>query len=171
MWETIGKVLTDDSAAIVLAFLFAAVITVAVLGAKGKLHVRTKSFSFGGSSREREIIRRQIEAARDFVYADAKLLKVRTNDYHGKYIVECVYDKVVEWIVLNHISPLPIYIQTKQDAIWHLVQSLNPPAEMKTPSFRTRSNDMVKEIIIRLIEIRKMYEDDDALKAYEGGAK
>lgn len=158
MWEAIGKILTDDSAAIVLCFLMTVVIVVIVTASKGIMSVQTKNFSFGASSREREIIRRQVEVAHDCL-ASAMAKQNSGENYHTLYVLERVYDKVVEWIVFNHINTLPIYIQAKQDAVWNLVLSLNPPKEFKTAACEKRVREWVREVIEKLIEIRKLYEN------------
>lgn len=158
MWEMISRVLTDDGAAIVLCFLMTVIIVAILTASKGIVSVQTKNFSFGGSTCEREIIRRQVEMAHDYIMA-AIIKQNFSDNYHSLYIFECVYDKIVEWIIFNHINTLPIYVQAKQDAVWNLVQSLNPPKEFKTAMFEKRVREWVREIIGRLIEIRKLYED------------
>ena len=72
-------------------------------------------------------------------------------------ILEKVYDKVIEWITLNHINSSNTYVEIKQSEIKCLVYSLVVSEKFKTPEFEQRMNGWVKEVILNLITIRKEY--------------
>lgn len=160
MWEAIGGVLSSPNAGKVLVFLAAATVLAAVLVASGRVTVRTKHLHIGKAEKEREIIRRQVEAAHEFILSiDGKINAetAKCNGYYVKYILERVYDKVIEWIMFNHIASTPMYIQDKQDTICNLVYMFAIGEEFKTPEFKKRMCSWVQELITRLVQIRDLY--------------
>ena len=157
MWEAIGSVLTNrDGVAGVILILLVVVIAVALLGRRGLIAVHTRNFSLGGANIEREIIRHQIEVAHGSVLAAGEELGF-DDDYHAKYVLERVYDKVVEWIVFNHISDTPIYVESKRAAIYNLILSLNPPIDVRGEEMKKRIREWVKNIVVQLVQTREYY--------------
>ena len=133
MWEAIGKVLTSANAWEVLIFLAVIVIFAIVLVKSDIVAINTKHLRIGQAEKEREIIRRQVEAAHDFIMSiEGKINSSHCNEYFVKFILERVYDKAIEWIMFNHISNTPMYVQDKQDTVCNLVYTFDIGDEFKT---------------------------------------
>jgi hypothetical protein len=160
MWESISKVLTSENAWQVLIFLAIAVFIFVILVKGGVIAIKTKHFRVGQAEKEREIIRRQVEAAHDFIMSIEGKINADTSHYNGyfiKYILERVYDKVIEWIMFNHISNTPMYVQDKQDTVCNLVYTFDIGDEYKTPEFKKRMCNWTQELIVKLVQTRELY--------------
>ena len=159
MWEAISQVLTSANALEVLIFLVAIVIFAIVLVKSGTVAINTKHLRIGQAEKEREIIRRQVEAAHDFIMSiEGKIPeKPEYGGYFTKYILERVYDKVIEWVMFNHITDTPMYVQDKQATICNLVYTFSISEEYKTPEFKNRMCNWTSELITRLVRTREIY--------------
>lgn len=160
MWETISTVLTSANAWQVLIFLAIAVFIFVILVKGGVIAIKTKHFRIGQAEQERETIRRQVEAAHDFIMSiEGKINadKSHWNGYFIKFILERVYDKAIEWIMFNHIDNTPMYIQDKQDTVCNLVYTFDIGDEFKTPEFKKRMCNWTQELILRLVQTRELY--------------
>lgn len=164
MWESFTSILTSNNGIplfILVIILVLLVIRMGIkLGKAGLLSIRTKHFQIGNNVSERELIRRQIECAYDFIMSiEGKLVsdEMKYDEYFTKYILERVYDKVIEWIMFNHITVNQLYIQDKQDTILNLIYALPINSDFKTPEFKTRVENWVKELIERLVNVKTLY--------------
>ena len=160
MWETISAVLTSANAWQVLIFLAIAVFIFVILVKGGVIAIKTKHFRIGQAEIERETIRRQVEAAHDFIMSIEGKINADTSHYNGyfiKFILERVYDKAIEWIMFNHISNMPMYVQDKQDTICNLIYTFNIGDEFKTPEFKKRMCNWTQELIAKLVQTRELY--------------
>lgn len=160
MWEAIGKVLTSANAREILFFLAVVLVAAIVLVKTGAVNIRTKHVRIGRAEAEREVIRRQVEAAHDFIMSIEGKIKADTTQYNGyftKYILERVYDKTIEWIMFNHITNSTLYVQDKQDTICNLIYTFDVAEDFKTPEFKKRMCNWVAELIDRLIKTREIY--------------
>ena len=158
MWEAISQVLTSANAWEVLIFLAVILIFTIVLVKSGIVAINTKHLRIGQAEKEREIIRRQVEAAHDFIMSiEGKINSSHCNEYFVKFILERVYDKAIEWIMFNHISNTPMYVQDKQDTICNLIYTFDVAEDFKTPEFKKRMCNWVAELIDRLIKTREIY--------------
>ncbi|MDD5833754.1 MAG: hypothetical protein PUD00_00790 [Treponema berlinense] len=160
MWETISTVLTSANAWQVLIFLAIAVFIFVILVKGGVIAVKTKHFRIGQAEIERETIRRQVEAAHDFIMSIEGKINADTSHYNGyftKFILERVYDKAIEWIMFNHISNTPMYVQDKQDTVCNLVYTFDIGDEFKTPEFKKRMCNWTQELIAKLVQTRELY--------------
>lgn len=160
MWETISTVLTSANAWQVLIFLAIAVFIFVILVKGGVIAIKTKHFRIGQAEQEREIIRRQVEVAHDFIMSIEGKINTDTSHYNGyftKFILERVYDKVIEWIMFNHISNTPMYVQDKQDTVCNLVYTFDIRDEFKTPEFKKRMCNWTQELIVKLVQTRELY--------------
>ena len=160
MWETISTVLTSANAWQVLIFLAIAVFIFVILVKGGVIAIKTKHFRIGQAEHEREIIRRQVEAAHDFIMSIESKINTDTSHYNGyfiKFILERVYDKAIEWILFNHISNTPMYVQDKQDTVCNLVYTFDIRDEFKTPEFKKRMCNWTQELIVKLVQTRELY--------------
>lgn len=160
MWETISTVLTSANAWQVLIFLAIAVFIFVIFVKGGVIAIKTKHFRIGQAEIERETIRRQVEAAHDFIMSIEGKINADTSHYNGyftKFILERVYDKAIEWIMFNHISNTPMYVQDKQDTVCNLVYTFDIGDEFKTPEFKKRMCNWTQELIAKLVQTRELY--------------
>lgn len=160
MWEAISNVLTSPNAREIMHTLVIVLVAAIVLVKTGAVTVRTKHVRIGRAEAEREVIRRQVEAAHDFIMSIEGKIKADTSQYNGyftKYILERVYDKTIEWIMFNHITNSTLYVQDKQDTICNLIYTFDVGEDFKTPEFKKRMCNWVAELIDRLIKTREIY--------------
>jgi hypothetical protein len=160
VWEAISTVLISANAWQVLIFLAIAVFIFVILVKGGVIAIKTKHFRIGQAEIERETIRRQVEAAHDFIMSIEGKINADTSHYNGyftKFILERVYDKAIEWIMFNHISNTPMYVQDKQDTVCNLVYTFDIGDEFKTPEFKKRMCNWTQELIAKLVQIRELY--------------
>jgi hypothetical protein len=164
MWDTIKTVLTSQNGVLISVLLLVLIIMVLVLiialGKSGLLKINTKYVTLGNKVSDRELIRRQIEKAHEFVMSiEGKIVSSESNydEYFVKYILERIYDKVIEWITFNHITVNQLYIQDKQDTILNLIYALPIHDEFKTPEFKNRVENWVKELVEQLVNVKTLY--------------
>lgn len=160
MWESISTVLTSANAWQVLILLAIAVFIFVILVKGGVIAIKTKHFRIGQAEIERETIRRQVEAAHDFIMSIEGKINADTSHYNGyftKFILERVYDKAIEWIMFNHISNTPMYVLDKQDTVCNLVYTFDIGDEFKTPEFKKRMCNWTQELIAKLVQTRELY--------------
>ena len=135
-------------------------VLIIILGKSGILKINTKYVTLGNKVSDRELIRRQIEKAHEFVMSiEGKIVSSESNydEYFVRYILERVYDKVIEWITFNHITVNQLYIQDKQDTILNLIYALPINDEFKTPEFKHRVENWVKELVEQLVNVKTLY--------------
>lgn len=146
---------------IFVALVIAAVIALAIyLVRRGAVGINTGKIYVGSDQREREIIRQQIEYAHLFIMSLAGKIKVSESRYGGyftKYVLERVYDEVVDWITFNHMSKEGAYISIKQTKVSNIVYSENVGEEFKTPEFKERMDKWTEELVSGLVQIRQVY--------------
>lgn len=161
MWETIKEVLNGGNAVFVLSFILAVIVFIVIFIRHGFISIRTKHVKIGKVKPEREIIRRQVETAHEFIMSiEGKI--PRTEQYGGyftRYILERVYDKVIEWIMFNHITMSQMYVEDKQDCICNLVYLFDVGDDYKTPEFNLRMRNWTKELIEKLVQTRDLYSE------------
>lgn len=165
--EHLATVLTSEAFLSRIPSVILLVVAICILGKLLKIRIHTDHITIGGEDKkayyERSIVRNQVNQAKLFCVAlenkiDAMLTKHnKYTEYYVKYILECVYDKIVEWIMYNHIENTDQYIESKQWEISSLVYGFNPPTQFKTPEFQERMNKWVAEIIDRMASVRKLY--------------
>ena len=161
MWETIKDVLTSGNAWFILIFLAVVIVMGLILGRIGLIKVNTKHVQIGNELTQRELVRRQVETAYTFVMSlEGKIItEGSTYDrYITKYILERVYDKVIEWIIFNHITTNQLYVQDKQENIENLVYTMVVDDDFKTPEFKRRMDNWVKELIEQLVQVKEIYQ-------------
>lgn len=160
MWQAISDVLTSGNALQVLIFLAVVIALFILLVKSGIVAIKTKHLQIGKIEKEREIIRRQVETAHNFIMSiEGKINPdiTKCNNFFIKYILERVYDKVIEWVIFNHISNSPMYIQDKQETICNLVYRFPIGDTFKTPEFKKRMQNWTAELIARLVQTREIY--------------
>lgn len=146
----------------------------AVLAKVAKVKVHTEHISIGtmpGESKEAYYERKIVQEQCDFAHAylmgligkitdvcpDHQLIH---NGWMTKCILEYAYDEFVTWIHYNHISADDAYVSVKQAKICSLIYAQPVRPEFKTPEFQERMKAWVKEIIIELVRIRKVYTEE-----------
>lgn len=160
MWQAISEVLTSGNALQVLIFLAVVIALFILLVKSGIVAIKTKHLRIGQAEKEREIIRRQVEAAHDFVMSIEGKIDTdmtRCNSFFIKYILERVYDKVIEWVMFNNISNSSMYVQDKQETICNLIYTFPIEKTFKTPEFKKRIQNWTAELIARLVQTREIY--------------
>ena len=166
--ETLATILTSKDFLSSIPSVILLVVAICILGKILKVRVTTSHIQIGGEDEnsyyERAIVRNQVNQAKLFCMALENkinaLVEHKTADgYYVKYVLECVYDKMTEWIMYNHIENTDEYIESKQWEMQSLVYSFSPPDQFKTPEFQERINKWTAEIIGRLVSIRKLYEN------------
>lgn len=159
MWDFIKAVSTSVYIIPVLIFTLIVLLTVILLIKKGLISVNTKTVKVGTSESERAIIRQQIEWVHLHCDSLEKSLPHPQNYdiWRGKYILERMYDEIVDWITFNHICTSEGYISIKQERIWATIQSLVRKNEFSTPEFKEFIYNDTEYIIRRLVHIRQVY--------------
>lgn len=159
MWDFIKAVSTSVYIIPVLIFTLIVLLTVILLIKKGLISVNTKAVKVGTSESERAIIRQQIEWVHLHCDSLEKSLPHPQNYdiWRGKYILERMYDEIVDWITFNHICTSEGYISIKQERIWATIQSLVRKNEFSTPEFKEFIYKDTEYIIRRLVHIRQVY--------------
>lgn len=165
--ESITNVLTNPTFWSNVPSFILLLVVLAVLAKVFKVKIKTNHITVGGEDAtayyERAVVRNQVNQAKLFCMALENKInamvskKNKYTEYYIKYILECVYDKIVEWIMYNHIENTEQYIESKQWEISSLVYSFSPPDQFKTPEFQERMNKWVAEIIGRMSSVRKLY--------------
>lgn len=159
MWDFIKAVSTSVYIIPVLIFTLIVLLTIILLVKKGLISVNTKAVRVGTSESERAIIRQQIEWVHLHCDSLEKSLPHPQNYdiWRGKYILERMYDEIVDWITFNHICTSEGYISIKQERIWATIQSLVRKEEFSTPEFKEFIYNDTEYIIRRLVHIRQVY--------------
>ena len=159
MWDFIKAVSTSVYIIPVLVFTLIVLFIVILLVKKGLISVNTKAVRVGTSESERAIIRQQIEWVHLHCDSLEKSLPHPQNYdiWRGKYILERMYDEIVDWITFNHICTSEGYISIKQERIWATIQSLVRKEEFSTPEFKEFIYKDTEYIIRRLVHIRQVY--------------
>ena len=166
--ETLANILTSKDFLSSIPSVILLIVAICILGKIMHVKVHTSHIQIGGEDKtsyyERAIVRNQVNQAKLFCMALENkinaLVEHKTADgYYVKYILECVYDKMTEWIMYNHIENTDEYIESKQWEMQSLVYSFCPPDQFKTPEFQERINKWTAEIVGRLVSIRKLYEN------------
>jgi len=162
MWEAIKEVLLSTNAWMILvAIVFLALLAFMLMN-RGFLYIGTDKLQLGGDYRERDIIRQQVEWSHSYVrglYTTIQNMSENTQygGYFTRYLLECVYDEIVNWITFNHIKVDSDYISIKQQLIRNLIYSFDVDDVFKTPEFSQQIDAWVEEVIRKLVHIREMY--------------
>lgn len=158
MWDAIGGVLTSGNAWMVLISFLIVILVASILAKKGILQLNVHGVKFGGDEDERAIIRQQTEWSQLFIASMQQLDIFEGSDtYHTLYVLEKIFDEVLNWIVFNHISDSENYISIKQEKIWNLLQTLVTDKRFTTQEFREIVYKNTGILIKRLVYIRRNY--------------
>ena len=158
MWQAIEKILLSDNSATVLFFLVIIILLLAHFSNKGVFKWHTEKLTIGASENERAIIRQQVEWAELEIesLATAEMFS-HVDEWRTKYILEKLFDEILQWIIFNHIKDSPEYISIKQEKIWNMTQTLVVREEFRSDEFKDFIYKEVDKIIKRLIFLRRQY--------------
>lgn len=158
MWQAIEKILLSDNSVIVLFFLVIIILLLAHLSNKGVFKWHTEKLTIGASENERAIIRQQVEWTELEIesLATAEIFS-HVDEWRTKYILEKIFDEILQWIIFNHIKDSPEYISIKQEKIWNMTQTLVVREEFRSDEFKDFIYKEVDKIIKRLIFLRRQY--------------
>lgn len=167
MWEAIKEICNGANYLVVISacvgVTLAVIFTVVLLIKHGYIRVQTKSLKIGSESeKERIVLQQQCKQAYEYIMAlkNKVLLEVaepKFGGYLARNILELCYDRVVEWIMFNHISDSDAYVHVKQMEIQSVVYRAGISKEFRNSQFKERINCWVAELIKMLLEIRKVY--------------
>ena len=158
MWQAIEKILLSDNSTIVLFFLIVIMLLLAHFSKKGVFKWHTEKLTIGVSENERAIIRQQVEWAELEIESLAFTERFsRVDEWRTKFILEKLFDEVLQWIIFNHITDSPEYISIKQEKIWNLTQTFVIKDEFKSEEFKDFIYKEVEKIIKRLVFLRRQY--------------
>jgi hypothetical protein len=162
MWQTINNVLTSKNAPSVLCAIIIIILIVTMLTKTGILKIDTKYIKVSASNSERRVIREQCDWARTYIHGLESRLNlfdkgVKYDKYSAKYILECLYTEVVNWITFNSITDTKEYITAKQIKIESLILSFGVKEQFKSKEFIEYVHECVECLIKELINIRRIY--------------
>lgn len=159
MWQAIQSVLTSPNSWFTLLVLIALVILMIISAKRGLFAINTKAVKVGNDKNEREIIRQQADWA--YNHLEGKLKERNVTDdnfYRAEVIMEKIYDEVVRWITLNHLSTNSAFISIKQDKIVSLVAKYMTKEELENHDFIDWLIDDTEIVIKQLVQIREVYQ-------------
>ena len=158
MWRAISDVLTSGNAFHVLLTILLLIIIIAILAKLGIFHLNIKGVNIGGDEDERAIIRQQTEWSQLFIQGLQKHPIFKGYDeYHTLWVLEKIFDEVLNWIVFNHISDSENYISIKQEKLWNLILTLVTEDKFTSQEFQDIVYENTEKLIKRLVYIRKNY--------------
>ena len=158
MWQAIEKILLSDNSATVLFFLVIIILLLAHFSNKGVFKWHTEKLTIGASENERAIIRQQVEWAELEIESLAFTeIFSHVDEWRTKYILEKLFDEILQWIIFNHIKDSPEYISIKQEKIWNMTQTLVVREEFRSEEFKDFIYKEVEKIIKRLVFLRRQY--------------
>lgn len=167
MWENIAKILISQNALQTIIGILVIFSLIAFMIKSGMIRIKTAHVTIGrmrsASETERAIIREQCDFTHIYLMGLISKIQAVTPEltydgYFARYVLEVCYDEFVKWITFNHIENSEEYITTKQQKLCSLIYSMNVRKEFKTKEFQERMCNWVKEIIIELVRIRRVYE-------------
>lgn len=158
MWNALSNIFTSSNG--IFAMLLLGIVVI-IATKYGLFKVQTDKVTIGNDTRENErtIIRNQKDWVKLSLEAfEQTMPKFEGYDaFRGKYIIERVYDEIVDWITYNHIRVDAKYISLKQGEIWLLVQKLTIAEQLKTTEFKEQIDEYTENIIKTLVDIRNEY--------------
>ena len=166
--EQVANILTNNAFLANLPLFILLIVILAIVLKVFKIKIKTDHFQIGGEQASAYYERKIVQEQSDFVHTFLKGLigKItlvcadHTLSHDGwmtKYILEEVYDEILDWIHYNHICDNDAYISVKQSKICALVYSFPVRPEFKTPEFEARIQRWVSEVIKEMVRIRNVY--------------
>ena len=158
MWEFLKSAAENGSLQSVLLFLGVIAVLVAYCGKHGIIKWHTDKVTIGASEAERAVIRQQVEWTELEVQSLARCTWFDDADqWRTKYILERMFDEILQWIIFNHIKDSDSYISIKQEKLWNMTQMLVEKPEFTSDEFKDFVFNETDKIIKRLVQLRKSY--------------
>lgn len=161
MWDALAKVLTNSNAFLVLIFFSIFLFILIILAMSGLVRIDTGAFKMGLDNKERDIIRQQIDYSHAYILGLKSQIIADESVYNGYltyFMLEASFGEVVNWITFNHINLESDYISIKQEKIKSMIHSQpDIRAKYKTKEFDKKVDKWVEDLIIKLVQIRKVY--------------
>lgn len=161
MWEAFSNVLVSDNGTRVIISIVILVLIASVLARMGLFSVHSAHVKIGdaASDKERTIIRHQVEYIRNSTCGfESQIPKDDTYDkYRGRFVLERIFDEMLNWILFNHIETSSTYITIKQDIVWNIVLTFVDKPKYHTDEFREKIARQTEKTIRALVDIRKEY--------------
>ncbi len=127
----------------------------------GMLSVKTDKIMLGKEAAETEqvILRRQVEHITMTINGTFSAIPrhPQFDEWRTRFVLEKVIDEFVNLCMFNHLDTNDYYIHLKQNAIWAIVQKYIWNELYQSDSFRSYVDTVVRELIIDLVNIRKVY--------------
>lgn len=162
-FNQLKDVLVSPNAWMFFLFCTGTIFLISFLAKKGFFSYRGKNLTVGSNEKELNIVRNQIQWSHLFIMSlkhdiigiDDELKSIRCDN-----ILEKVFDKVVEWITLNHINSQESYSMIKKSEIRALINSLVSDEYYRSDEFFQRVDKWVDIVITHLLKIRKEYSNN-----------
>lgn len=150
----------------IIALLIIVVIICAIIGGKhGLVAIKTNKLRIGTDARliEQTVIRHQIEFAKTAIEGfERDIPKFEGYDsFRGRYVLEKMFDEVINWIIFNHIERTKTYVSIKQDIIISIIKKHTNNDIYSKPEFIKSAKKDVEYMINKLVDIREEYEKAD----------
>ena len=148
----------------IIALLIAVIAFLIIKSAKaGLFSFKSDKIKIGkdASDKEQKVIRHQIEFARTTIEGmERDIPKFDGYDsFRGKYILEKLFDEVVNWIIFNHIEKTKAYVSIKQKMIISIIKKYSQNELYTSDEFNKVVEREVKNLIVGLIDIREEYQN------------
>ena len=126
----------------------------------GILTIHTKYVSMGIADKERTILRNQMihayQSCMGFLPSIPRLEGF--TEERAQNICEKIYDEMVNWIVLNHITDEESYISIRQESVWNIILMNIINLDYNNAKFKEAIYKNVENDIKMFVKIRKNVE-------------
>ena len=162
--EQVVALLNSPNAPMYVMLAVLALFIGTMLSKKGVLGIHTKYVTLGATNKEDTIKDNQLENAYLFIMGLEATITVDMQDnqeynkYKTRWILERIYDEVVTWIMHNHIREDDAYVKQKSEKLRSLTYMLGVNDMFKTEDFAYQMDSWTKELIGRLVRVRRVYE-------------
>ena len=149
----------------IIALLIAVIAFLIIKSAKaGLFSFKSDKIKIGKDARliEQAVIRHQIEFAKTAIEGfERDIPKFDGYDsFRGRYILEKLFDEVINWIIFNHIERTKAYISIKQDIIISIIKKHTVNDMYAQQDFVKQVKKYVEYMINKLVDIREEYQDE-----------
>lgn len=150
----------------IIALLIAVIAFLIIKSAKaGLFSFKSDKIKIGKDARltEQTVIRHQIEFAKTAIEGFERDIPKPENydQFRGRYILEKLFDEVINWIIFNHIERTKAYVTIKQDIIISIIKKHTINEMYTSTEFIKQVKKDVEYIINKLIDIREEYSNDE----------
>lgn len=149
----------------IIALLIAVIAFLIIKSAKaGLFSFKSDKIKIGKDARltEQAVIRHQIEFAKTAIEGFERDIPKSENydQFRGRYILEKLFDEVINWIIFNHIERTKTYVSIKQDIIISIIKKHTINDIYAQQDFVKQVKKYVEYMINKLVDIREEYQDE-----------